>query len=122
MKRLISWLLLSLAFLLTTALLGWWALPVVAAVWGALAAYPVRPWRLAALSAATAWAALLAVGATGGPLLELAAILGGVFALPGFVVVLLALIFPALLAWSAAGLVAALRATLTERARAAESG
>ncbi|UCC82739.1 MAG: hypothetical protein JSW46_17490 [Gemmatimonadota bacterium] len=121
MRRTVAWALLLVAFVLSTAFVAWWTVPVVAAIWGAATAYSRKPWRSAALVAAAAWALLLAVSGTRGPLLELAGLLGGIFGLPGFATVLLTLIFPALLAWSAAGLVSALRETLGERARAAEA-
>lgn len=122
MKRYVSWAVLLIAFVVGTAFLAWWTVPVVAGVWGLLTAYAQKPWRTAAIAAATAWAVLLALSATRGPLFELAALLGGIFGLPGLVIVLLTFILPALLGWSAAGLVAAVRATRTEWARAAESG
>jgi hypothetical protein len=121
MTRTVSWTILLLANVLSTAFIGWWTVPVVAGAWGALTAYDQKPWRTAAIAAAVAWALLLAVSGARGPLFELAGLLGGIFGLPGFAVVLLALIFPALLAWSASGLASGLRVTLSERARAAEA-
>jgi hypothetical protein len=121
MKRAVSSAILLMAFVLGTAFLAWWTVPIVAGVWGLMATYTLKPWRSAAAAAALAWALLLAVSGTRGPLLELAGLLGGIFGLPGFAVVLLTLAFPALLAWSAAGLVSALRAVLTQRARAADT-
>ncbi|MGD2154282.1 MAG: hypothetical protein PVG79_13510 [Gemmatimonadales bacterium] len=119
MNRYIAWTVLLVAFVLGTAFLAWWTVPMVAGVWGGVTVQTRKPWRSAALAAAIAWAILLAVNATRGPLFELAHLLGGIFGLPGPVVVLLALIFPALLAWSAAGLVSALQVLLRERARSA---
>lgn len=121
MKRTISWAVMLPAFVLGTAFVGWWTVPVVGGAWGVVTAYDGKPWRAAALAAAAAWAILLASSATRGPLLTLAGTLGAIFGLPGFAVLLLALIFPALLAWSAAGLVSAVREILGERARAAEA-
>lgn len=121
MKRIVSWAVLFVAFALGSAFVAWWTVPGVAGLWGAATDYKSRPWRSAALTAAAAWALLLAVSGTRGPLLQLAGLVGATFGLPGIAVVLVALIFPALLAWSAAGLAAALRVTLGERARAAET-
>jgi hypothetical protein len=121
MKRTVAWAVLLIVFVLGTAFVGWWTVPVVAGVWGVVTAYSQKPWRSAALAAAAAWVLLLALSATRGPLLALAGLLGAIFGLPGFAVIVLALIFPATLAWSAAGLVSALRETLRERARAAET-
>ncbi|MGD2216495.1 MAG: hypothetical protein PVJ64_07050 [Gemmatimonadales bacterium] len=120
MKRTGSWVVLFVSFVLGTGLLGWWTVPVVAGVWGGVKAYDRRPWWSAAIAVTAAWSLLLAISGTRGPLLALARTLGGIFGLPGFAVVLLALIFPAILAWSAAGLVSALLVTLRERARASE--
>jgi hypothetical protein len=120
-KRAIPSAVLLMAFVLGTAFLGWWTVPIVAGVWGAVATYALRPWRTAAAGAALAWALLLVVSGTRGSLLQLAGLLGGIFGLPGFAIVLLTLAFPALLAWSAAGLVSSLGAVLTERARAADT-
>lgn len=121
MKRVVSWAVLFVAFVLGSAFVAWWSVPVVAGVWGAVIAYTVKPWRSAALTAAAAWALLLAVSGTRGPLLGLAGLLGAIFGLPGFVIILVALVFPAILAWSAAGLVSALREALRQRAQTAET-
>jgi len=119
MNRYIAWTVLLVAFVLGTAFLGWWTVPVVAGVWGGATPQSRKPWRSAALAAAVAWVLLLAASATRGPLFELVRLLGGIFGLPGLVVVLLALIFPALLAWGAAGLVSALQVALRERTQSA---
>jgi hypothetical protein len=121
MKRTVSWAVLLLAFVLGTAFVAWWTVPVVAGFWGVVTAYSQKPWRSAALAAAAAWTLLLALSGARGPLLELAGLLGAILGVPGFTVVLLALVLPALFAWSAAGLVSALREELRERARAAEA-
>lgn len=96
---------LFLAALTATATwsLGWWAVPVVGAAWG-LWRDPVEP----ALAAPLAWAALLGWTAAAGPLLPFAGRLGGVLGIPGWLTLLLALLFAAALAWSAATLTGAL--------------
>ena len=71
-------------------------------------------WRIA-LAAALAWGALLLVDAVAGPFGALSAMLGGVLRLPGAVLVLLTLAFPAALAWSAATVVAEVRRMLATR-------
>lgn len=71
-------------------------------------------WRIA-LAAALAWGALLVVDAVSGPFGALSAMLGGVLRLPGAVLVLLTLAFPAALAWSAATVVAEVRRMLATR-------
>lgn len=89
--------------------LGWW----FPAVWGAVAglAWPHhRPGRIAALSACGGWAVWLLVPVVGGaPLGTLAARLGGLFQLPGWVLIVVTLAFPALLALCAAVLTARVR-------------
>lgn len=71
-------------------------------------------WRIA-LAAALAWGALLVVDVASGPFGALSAMLGGVLRLPGAVLVLLTLAFPAALAWSAATVVAEVRRMLDTR-------
>jgi hypothetical protein len=105
----LSFLLLVIAFLLATVVLGWWAVPAAGALWALLA----PPWRWiglrAALAAGVAWALLLGWGASRGPLLDLADRLAGIFRLPRAGVLALPVVFAMLLAGSAAALVAALR-------------
>lgn len=92
-----------------TWLLGWWTVPLVAAFVGSV--LYVREgvaWRMA-LAGALAWTLLLLVNATSGRLGVTATTLGGVLRLPGVVVVLITLVFPVLLAWSAATVAIAVR-------------
>jgi hypothetical protein len=58
-------------------------------------------WRTA-LGAALAWGLLLVLDAVAGPIGALSHTLAGVMRIPGLVLVLLTLTFPAVLAWSAA--------------------
>ncbi len=109
MMRFAHWVILVLAFIATTAWLGWWTVPLVAGAWGMTVPYSEKPWWTALAAAVVAWTILLVVSALRGPIAELASVLGGVFALPAFAVILLTLAFAALLAWSAAGLTSALR-------------
>lgn len=97
------------AMAVLTWLIGWWAVPVVAAfVGGVLYLREGIAWRMA-LAAAIAWALLLIVNAASGRLGVAAATLGGVLRVPGVVLVLITLAFPALLAWSAATVAIAVR-------------
>ena len=96
--------LLTLALAAGTWLLGWWAVPVLAAAWGWSRGGP----GVAALAAAFGWGGLLLTL----PLDSLGRLLArlvGVFHLPGALLVLLALSYAALLAWSAAWLARDLR-------------
>lgn len=92
-----------------TWVIGWWGVLVAASAIGfAFAGEGGAPWR-AALAAMLAWAALLAVDAAAGPLGVVVRTLGGVLRVPGVVAIALTLVFPGLLAWSAATVAAALR-------------
>jgi hypothetical protein len=93
--------LLAAAFALATAAIGWWTVPVVAALWGVMGGTLRRVSLTSALAAALGWGILLAWGAMRGPVAELAGKLGGVMQLPPFVLVAATIVFPALLAWSA---------------------
>jgi hypothetical protein len=107
--------LLAPAFALATAVLGWWAVPVLGVVWGAVATRGERPVRMAATAAALGWAILLVWGATQGPVHVVARRVGPVLMLPGWLFVALTLLFPALLAASATQVAVALRMWGTAR-------
>ena len=89
---------LALGFALLTWSLGWWALVVAAMIAGAVWR---RPAPIAA-AAAISWLLLLVVDARGGRLGALSILLGGIFPVPGAVLMVVALLFAALAAWSAA--------------------
>jgi hypothetical protein len=92
-----------------TWLLGWWGVLLAAVIVGfVFHDYGGGGWRVG-LSAAIAWGALLAADATAGSFGAVSTVLGGVMRVPGFALVLVTLAFPALLAWSAATVVAASR-------------
>jgi hypothetical protein len=97
--------LLALSFGIGTWILGWWAIPLFAAV----AAVPARdvPHQAvaAALAAAVAWGALLAWSAIQGSVWSFARIAGGAMGVSGPLLILMTLVFPAALAWSAAAIV-----------------
>lgn len=100
-----------------TWLVGWWAVPVVAAFVGSvLYLRDGVAWRMA-LAAALAWALLLIVNVAGGRFGVTATTLGGVLRVPAVVLVLITLAFPALLAWSAATVAIALRRLAAARRR-----
>ena len=110
MRGLVRLVLLTLAFYLATRFGGWWAVPIIAAVWGALS------WGdglVAAIAVCIAWTALLARDAAFGPFGDLAATLGALFHARPALVIALTLIFPMLLAWSAAVVSGAGRSRLT---------
>jgi hypothetical protein len=107
MARLLEALTLAVLMGLGTTFGGWWAVPAIAAVWQLLR--PNHPAWLAALAASAAWGGLLALQPWL-PLARLAARLSGVFHLPPGGVLVVALGYAWLLAWSAARLVRPLRA------------
>jgi hypothetical protein len=85
--------------------LGWWTVPLFAAV---LALFRAGPWQAAA-GALAAWSILLVRDGAASPLMPYADRLGALFGLPGVVLVLLTVLFAGLLAWSAATVVDSLR-------------
>ena len=108
MRSILRFLAGALAFALGTWLVGWWAIPVVALMLGILGISGMRPMSIAG-AAALSWAGLLAVDAAGASITRLAAVLAGVMGLPAPVLFLVTLLFPALVAWSAASLADAAR-------------
>ncbi len=109
--RLVPLLLWAAVTAATTRLLGWWSVPLVAALM-VLAGALVEP-RLAArvrgsaalgaaAAAALAWAALIAWDAVGPGFGAVRGILARLFALPWPAVLVVTLALPALLAWCAA--------------------
>jgi hypothetical protein len=108
MRSFVKVVLLAEVFAVATYAFGWWTVPVIAALW-ALLSRDDKPARVSAMCAAIGWGTLLVLDAVKGPVAEMAARLGGVMRIPAFVLILLTLIFPALLAWSAAALVDAFR-------------
>jgi hypothetical protein len=111
---------LAAALALGTAVLGWWAVPALGAVWGLTFTEGRGRVLLPAAAALVAWAGLLAWTGTRGPVLRVTEKVAGIFGIPAFTIVLLALVFPALLAGSAAGAAGGLR-ELVGRGRSAGS-
>jgi hypothetical protein len=98
-----AFLVLTLAFA-AASVLGWWAIPATAALWGILRPIARRPAFFAAAAAALAWAAWLLVDAVSprGDFSGLATRLAGIFSLPAPVLLAVTVLFAALLAGSAA--------------------
>ena len=107
-RTLLRALLLAAAFALATVLLGWWGVPLAAAAWGALARGAPGSALAAAIGGALGWGALLLTDSVSGPVGPFATTLGGVVGLPGALLVVVTLLFPALLAWSAAAVAGAI--------------
>jgi len=115
-KRLFSLVALAAAFALAVRF-GWWALPVVAALWGGMLPSVPSPAGTAALAAASAWGVWLVIDwrADPGAFGTLAVRLGSVMNLPPVVLILITLLLAALLAWSAAALAGAMVHSLAQR-------
>ncbi len=116
MRSLLRVVLLSAAFALGTVAMGWYALPAIALIWGAAAHRDRATPAVAAAAAAIGWSALLALAAARGPVSELAAAVSSVLGVPAVALVLVTLVLPALVAWSAARLAQG----VTEAARPVE--
>lgn len=110
MKYNLGFLMLAAAFAAGTVAVGWWAVPIIGAAWGLAAAPDKRPARVAAASAAMGWAALLIVAMMGGPAMKVAEAVGAIMRVGTAGFVLLTLLFPLVLAASAAGVTSAFRA------------
>jgi hypothetical protein len=111
LSRLIRAVLLAEAFAVATFALGWWTVPVVAAIYALVSANPKKA-RTAALCALGGWATLLLLDAVKGPVTAMASRLGGVMGVPSIVLLILTLVFPAALAWGAAAVIPSLRGSV----------
>jgi hypothetical protein len=109
MRQFIKYLLLAEAFAVTTFGLGWWAVPLVGALWGLFSTDPRRA-RNAGVAASAGWLTLLVLDAVRGPVPVMADQLGSVMKVPAVALYAITLLFPALLAWSAAALPPGIRA------------
>jgi hypothetical protein len=92
----------ALSTAVATAVAGWWAIPVLAAVWTRVLPPRAATGTICALGAASGWALLLAWDAAHGPVGTVARRVGGVFLLPAWGFVGLTLLFAAILAAAAA--------------------
>lgn len=100
---------LSAVFALGTWLVAWWTVPLVGAAWGLVAAPATRPTLTAAAGAALAWGAFLGWAALRGPVGKLATTVGSLLPLPDWALLAVTLLYPALLAGSAAVVMGAIR-------------
>ena len=94
--------LLGAAFAAGTLFVGWWSVPVIALVWGWLVGPNRRPATRAAVGAALACMGFLAHDAVRGPAGRLARTLGALLHLPAVVLVVVTVVLPVIIAWSAA--------------------
>ena len=101
-----------------TWIVGWWGVALGALILGLVFRDEGgRAWRVA-LVAAEGWALLLVIDASVGPIGRVATTLAGTMSIPAPALLLATLLFPALLAWSAAATAAELGRALTSRWRA----
>lgn len=113
--RLLGYALLVAAFMVGTVWLGWWSVPVIAAAWAWIAAGTRRPVLAAALAAGSSWVALLGWGwtASRGGASALTGMLAGVMRVPAGALIVVTILYPVLLAASAAQLALAARRQFT---------
>ena len=113
MRNVLAVVLLGAAFLLASWL-GWWMLPLVALLWGMLHPTLPRPILAATLAGGFGWAAWLGWNLAADPeaFSRVTTQLGGILQLSPWLLVAATVLFPMLLAWSAATLGWELRARL----------
>jgi hypothetical protein len=99
--------LLAAVFALATFAMGWWSVPVVAALYSVVAARGTglagrSSAVVAGMAAMLGWAALLAIASARGPVPTLAGELAGILRLPAAGIYAVTIAYPGLLAISAA--------------------
>jgi hypothetical protein len=87
-----------------TWVVGWWGVPLIAAVVGVVLCTRRGIAGLTALAAVIAWSVLIIVDGASGRFGALARAVAGTLTLPASVLLTVTLLFSALLAWSAAAL------------------
>jgi hypothetical protein len=93
---------LGVAFVGGTLLVGWWSIPIIALVWGWLVGPSRRPATRAGIAAGLAWVGFLVNDAMRGPAGRLARTLGSLLRLPPVALIVVTVLFAVILAWSAA--------------------
>lgn len=96
-RQLLIVIVLALAMALGTWWLGWWVVPVLGGAWG-VARYGAFPSATAGVAAALGWMLLIGLAALNGPMGDVSRLLGNALSLPGWVPLLVTLLFPAALA------------------------
>ena len=105
------------AMIALTWVLGWWGILLAALIVGVVFhEHGGGGWRVG-VAASVAWGVLLLADLATGPLGRVTTLLGGVMGIPGVVLLLLTLAFPAALAWSAATVAAESRRLVGARRR-----
>lgn len=108
MPRLRELLIAIVLMIAGTWFLGWWTVPIVGALWGFHRRSDAAVTLLAGAAGATAWGALLFWQSTQGPVARLVELLGTLLQVGPVAVLVLTVVYPGLLAASAAALVRAL--------------
>jgi hypothetical protein len=108
-RAVVKFVLIAEAFSVLTYALGWWAVPLIALLCGLVISFDGRPVFYATAGAAAGWLMLLLLDAARGPLGEVGTRFGGVMGFPPAALFVTTLLFPALLAWSASSIGAAVR-------------
>ena len=103
MRRVLPVSLTAAAMAATTVCVAWWSVPLVAVI--SARVFPHAPVRNAAAAGALAWGGLLAWSAWQAPVGPLMHRLGSLLQLPSWGLVAVTLLFPALLAGTAARVV-----------------
>jgi hypothetical protein len=93
--------LLAVSFGIGTWVLGWWSIPLFAAVAGVLARDVRHQGLAASLAALIAWAVLLGWSASQGSVWSFSRLAGGAMGVSGLSLILVTLALPAALAWAA---------------------
>ncbi len=103
MNRLARWALRALPFAVATLILGWWGVPLVAAIWGFTREPEDVGIFAAAGGAALAWLLLLGFQALNSPVWGLAAVLGDILSLTAIGMLVVTIVFPAAVTASVTG-------------------
>ena len=101
MPTLLRLILLSVAFAVATVAIGWWGVPLAAAIYGVISRQQRSSAIVAGIAGVLAWSELLLFDAARGPIGVLAQTLGGVLNAKPIAVYVLTLAFPGLLALTA---------------------
>ena len=117
MRSVVTTGLASAAFAIATWVIAWWAVVIVALILGASLHDDRRATSRVALAAGIAWGALVAFDAIRGSFSILGETLAGVIHLPVVLLVVVTVLFPTALAWSASTIGAAAARVVASESR-----
>lgn len=101
-RKLLQTVMLAVAVALATALLGWWAVPLLGLVWGVAADPADHPALEYSLASGLGWVSLLIWTASQGPIGAVAERTAGVMGVRSQLLYAITFLFPVALGWSAA--------------------